>query len=563
MTLLSSKRYDKKEFWIFFTILTLLSLFMILWCGPLSAYPGHDYYFHCHRFEVLIDAIHNGNFPVHIDYQTLYGYGYFSQAFYPELVLAPFALVGTFTGASFAYNLMIFTYTLLCGLFMYFAVNGVFKNSFAASISAIIYTFSTYHFYDWYNRAALGEAISFAFIPLIFLGLYHIIIGDYKKWYIFTIGYSLLIYTHLLSSLMTFLVIVVLLLLTSKLLIKEPKRILFLLLAAGIILLIVASYLFPLIEQMLSNSFYYSNRENYTGYAKQTLSQMLWGVLSGLVYEGDTWHMRNVSGTGILPLVLVSLRLFVKEKTSLIRIADLCLFMGVILLVVISSLFPWGKLPLGFIQFPWRFYEFVVFFLSIAGAYYLSVLLTKEKFRIISGMLIIIFTIITMVIGNNSYKFITILSREDSPVWFTKNPTVDNHFHLGMFEYLPEKVPSLSFIEERKDSVKVLNSDTEINDFAKNNGLISFNIKTEEQEKIELPFIYYKGYKAVNKDKEEFPVSESNHGLVQVEIAKSTDIKVYYAGTIIQKLSWYITLLSVLGLAVYIIYFRRENRVSV
>ncbi len=171
----------KYDFRIFLVLLFSLSLFMICWFGPLSVYAGHDYYFNIGRFEMLIQTIKAGNYPIYIDYNTLEGYGYFTKGFYPDLVLFPFALLAILTGAGIAYNLMIFTMTFLCGLFMYNAVKVVFGNSFVSAISAILYTFSAYHLFDWYNRAALGESISFTFLPLVFLGLYHIIKGDYKK----------------------------------------------------------------------------------------------------------------------------------------------------------------------------------------------------------------------------------------------------------------------------------------------------------------------------------------------------------------------------------------------
>lgn len=561
MESISENTNKKREFWTFFTVLTFLSLFMVLWSGPLSEYPGHDFYFHFGRFETLINALKESNYPIYLDYSTLEGYGYFTKAFYPDLVLLPFAILAMATNSIFAFNAMVFTYTLLCGLFMYRAVNYIFKCSFAAAISAIVYTFSTYHFYDWYNRTALGEAISFAFLPLVFLGLYHILRGDYKKWYILVVGYSLLIYTHLLSSFLAFIVIALFLLLAGRYLVKEPKRILYLSLATGVTLLIVSSYLFPMIEQMFSDTLYYSIRNNETGYTKQTIGQMFWGVLTGIAYEGDTWHMRNVSGTGILPLFLIIFRLFVKEKTKSRDIADICLLVGVILLLMISSFFPWGKLPLGFIQFPWRLYEFVVFFLSISGAFYLSAVLVRQKYRVVSASAILIFTLMTMIIANNSYKFITKAMMDESPEWYTMNPSLENYYHLGNYEYLPTKVSSLGFIAERGDGVKCSKPDTEILDFTKDNGVISFNIKTDSKERIELPFIYYKGYKAVNAELEEFLVGRSDHGLVEALVDKSTDIMVYYGGTITQKISWIVSLLSVLVLCVYIFIYRNKNRV--
>lgn len=562
MDLLSKKATKKAEFWIFFSILTLLSLFMVLWCGPLSEYSGHDFYFHLNRFQVLIDALKDSHYPIYIDYRTLEGYGYFTKAFYPDLTIMPFAAIGIITGPLPAYHVMMLTLNVLCGLFMYLAVNTVFKNSFVAFVSSIVYTFSPYHLFDWYNRAALGEAISFTFLPLVFLGLYHIIAGDYKKWYILTIGYSLIIYTHLLSSFLTFMATVLLLLLCYKPLLKEPKRIKYLLLAAVVTIPVIASYLFPMLEQMLSNTFYYSINENVPGHKKQRLIEMFWGMLNGAVYPDNPWHMNNVCGTGPLLILLVLLRFFVREKTNLRRIADLCLLIGIIFLFMISAYFPWGRLPFDFVQFPWRLYEFVAFFLSISGAYYLSVLVKSKGVTILACSLIVVAATAMTVKSDSNYKrWQGVVKEYAPPHWFGGEPSIVNRYLLGMYEYLPVKVPSLDFVNERRDSIATFNADTQISNFSKEKGFISFDIKTETQDKVELPLVYYKGYKATNMAKEELKVEESNHGLVQVNIDKSTNIEVYYYGTIVQKISWYISIFSVLGLIIYIIYFRRNRAI--
>lgn len=559
MKLFSDKQISRKsEFWIFFAILSLLSLFMVWWYGPQSEYSGHDYYFHLRRFGVLIEALRNGNYPTYLDYGTLEGYGYFTQAFYPDLMLVPFAAIGILTGTVFAYNIMIFTFTLLCGLFMYYAVNIVFKNSFIASISSILYTFSVYHLFDWYDRGALGEAISFTFLPLIFLGLYHIIMGDYKKWYILTIGYTLLIYTHVLSSFLTSIAVILILLICSKSLVKEPKRILYLLLAGVVTLPLVAGYLLPMLEQMSSNTFYYSINENDTGQNKLSLREMLWGLLSGVIYHTKTWDMKNICGTGPLLILLVILRFFVREKTIFRQIADLCLLIGLIFLFMVSFLFPWGRLPLGFIQFPWRLYEFVVFFFAVAGTYYLSALLKSNKQRILTGAGIVIFTLVVIVMANNNYTYWqSLVKGYASPAWFTDNPTPENRYHLGGYEYLPVKVPSPEFIHERGDIVRTQNQNTEINAFSKNKGIVTLSVKTTIPDKIELPLVYYKGYKAIAASKE-LSVEESDYGLVQVSVDDSADIQVYYAGTVIQKVGWYFSLFSIIVFIGYIILSRRK-----
>lgn len=550
------KTDSKYSFWIFLSLLFALSLFMACWFGPVSAYAGHDYFFNIGRFNVLIDALKSGDYPIYIDYNALEGYGYFTKGFYPDLIILPFAALGILTGTIAAYNVMIFTMTFLCGLFTYIAVNTVFRNTFVASASAILYTFSAYHLFDWYNRAALGESLSFTFLPVIFLGLYHIIKGDYRKWYLLTIGYSLLIYTHLLSSVLTFITLALIVIICYKPLTKEPKRIGYLVLAAIITLPIVSSYILTLLEQMTSNTFYYSIKENITGQTKLGLQDLGWGLLSGIAYP----KTENMAGTGPLLICLVLLRLFVKEKNSHVRIADFCLFTGVILLLFASAIFPWGRLPLGFIQFPWRLYEFIIFFFAICGAYYLSMIVKTKKQQIVAGSIIVLFTLITFVVNNNNYKYWQSLAISEAPHWFTGVASVDNEYYLGGLEYLPVKVPSHHYIHERGDTIISESQGSVISNFTRNTGITSFEIKTSSPQKLELPLVYYKGYRAAYLDKKEgIPVTESENGLVQIEADKSGQIEVVYRWTATQQYSWYISILSTIGLIIYIFVSKRKR----
>ena len=62
-------------------------------------------------------------------------------------------------------------------------------------------------------------------------------------------------------------------------------------------------------------------------------------------------------------------------------------------------------------------------------------------------------------------------------------------------------------------------------------------------------------------DNEKLPlvVSESKRGLLQVEVKQSGRLEVYYKGTIVQKISFYITIIGIILLVVYIISMNRRR----
>ncbi|MDR2954598.1 MAG: hypothetical protein LBV43_05915 [Prevotella sp.] len=542
----------RNHFWVFSSILALLSLFMIFVYQPLC--PGQDYFFHARRLQALIDGLFDNPFMIYLDYAAVDGYGYFTKAFYPDLLLIPFALIGYFTGFTFAYQLLIFTFTFLCGIFTYKAVNYIYNNPYAAAISALLYTFCIYRLLDIYNRAAIGEAMSFTFVPIVFLGLYHIIKGDYRKWYIIAIGFSLMIFTHLISSVLMFITVLIFCAIYWKSLFRDPKRIYYLLLAGGITIILTAYYIFPMLEQMLSNTFYYESRDimSKTEDATDGLHWIIWGMFTGIVHPYQVF----IPGIGIFLTLAIALRLFVNEKTKELRSVDIGVIVGLVYIFAVSNFFPWSVYPfklLNFIQIPWRLYEFSSFLFAVAGGYYISRILITNKRRLLNAVILVIGLTVMMLSDSQFYHEI----RSNRPI--TQQADITNDYHLGGLEYFPEKLPSIQFVHQRGNVIIPTDEKALISNIERERGKTSFDlVSSGNNTSLELPLTYYKGYKATLNNKE-IPVSESKNGLIQVSSSGSGKIDVYYGGTTTQKGSWFITLISIAALCVYIIFIRRKE----
>lgn len=549
------KIYEKKKyhFWIFFMILVALSLIMMYAYKPLC--PGMDFHFHYRRLQALMDGIKENHMLIYLDYNAIDGYGYFTKAFYSDFILIPFAIIGNLTNVVFAYQSMIFITTLACGLFTYWCVDKIYNNKLAAGISAILYTFAYYRLLDIYDRAAIGEALSFTFIPIVFLGLYHIITGDYKKWYILSIGVSLIILTHLISAVLTFVTIIIFLVIYHKRLIKEPKRIVYLIIAGLVCVLLTAYYVYPMLEQMQGGDFYYETK-NLTAKAEDAklgFNWIIWGLFSGIVHPAQAF----VPGTGIMLTLAVALRLFVDRKSNLLKITDILVVIGLLYILASSILFPWGVFPfnkLNFIQLPWRLYEFTSFFFAVAGGFYLTQALKSRKRILIACLGFIIITVFGIISMGKAYQ--DIRCKRD----IAEKPVVGNNYNLGGMEYIPSKVPSIEYIAERgSDSITTRYEQTAISNFNRSRGKTSFDIKLNNtQEVLELPLFYYKGYAATINSKP-IAVEESKNGLVQIPMEQSGRVEAYYGGTTVQKVSYYITMISSILLSVYIFSTRRYN----
>ena len=503
----------------------------------------------------------HGTFPIYIDYSNVDGYGYFTKGFYSDVILIPFAIIGIFTSTYFAYDVMIFTMTVLCGLFMYHTIKIIYKSGYAAAISAILYTFAVYRLYDIYQRGALAEALSFTFLPLVFLGIYHVVKGDYKKWYILAIGYSLLIYTHVIASVLMFVTLLIILVVYYKPIIKEPKRIGYLFLAGIVTFIIVSSFILPTLEQLSSNSFYLDSRRpgGGAGYGKVGFDLIGWGFLSGIAYPQKLW-----TGIGIVLTGVVLLRFFINGKRSKqLKSVDIGVFIGIFFIIAISRIFPWGRFPfslLGFIQYPWRLYEFVSFFFAIAGGYYLSLIFIKYKQRLIAGIIIIGLTMITTYIHSENFKFLynsgalQVYDGESD-----ENPGFHNRYHTIGGEYFPSRLPAIEYIRDRGEIVEYQSQDTQILNFKRDYNVTTFDVILSKSDSLVLPLLYYYGYNATLNGKN-MPVVQSEYGLVQIPVDESGKIEVYYKGTTLQYISFYLSVLAITALCIYIILFRQKQR---
>jgi len=539
----------KYHFWIFLIILAMLGVWMV-YCYSQSY--GHDFFFHERRFNALTEALQNGTFPYYTDYLAINGYGYFTKGFYPDFILIPFALIDVVSGYHYGYTIMIYTMTILCGIFMYKMIISIRNNTFVASVAAILYTYSCYRVLDVYRRAALGEALSFTFLPIVFLGLYHIIKGDYKKWYVIAIGFALLILTHVISSILMFVTLIIFLAIYHRDLLKEPKRIYYLILAGIVTVPLAAYYLFPFLEQFQSNTFYFETLPA-AEVADSTLpfTDMVWALFYGIIQ----YEQFFIPALGILLSGVIFIRIFIYAKSNQLKTADTLAIIGIAYLIAVMPFFPWNIFPfslLNIIQLPWRLFEFVTFFFSISGAYYLFLLLTTRKRKHIGYLAVIVFSALLMVSDGVDVRNKTVRLREDM------TPTVENKYNLIGMEYMPAKVPSLEYPNDRGDTIISKQGYSDISDFKRKESIISFNKQSDKDDELELPLLYYKGYAAYIGN-QSLLVKESDNGLVEITVNESGNVKVYYKGTIIQKLGFYITILSAILLCIYIFVYRKKR----
>ena len=115
-------------------------------------------------------------------------FGYSWNLFYGPLSTYGLILMKFISGNFItAYKVFCFLCLALSGIFMYKFLISITKNSNTSLLVSVIYLTFPYHLTDWYIRNALGEFMSFMFVPLVFLGLYNLF-NTQENYYYLTFG---------------------------------------------------------------------------------------------------------------------------------------------------------------------------------------------------------------------------------------------------------------------------------------------------------------------------------------------------------------------------------------
>src|SRR3989338_301809 len=177
-------------------------------------FPMHDDTQVARVFE-MGKALKDGVFPVRWVADLGYGYGYPIFNFYAPLA---YYVGGFFNILGFdaltATKIMMILGILLSGVFMYLLARE-FWGKLGGVVSGLFYVYAPYHALDIYVRGDVAEFWSYAFIPLMFWGVYKVFKDPKWKWAVAgSLGYAGVILSHNLTAMMVtpFLIIVVIIL---------------------------------------------------------------------------------------------------------------------------------------------------------------------------------------------------------------------------------------------------------------------------------------------------------------------------------------------------------------
>lgn len=557
-----------------FVVIIILSYFSYKPLLNPGFFPIHDDTQVARVFE-MTNALKDGMFPVRWVQDLGYGYGYPIFNFYNPF---PYYLGGFFgffgTDALIATKIVMLLGILLSGFAM-FVLARQFWGDLGGILAGLFYVYAPFHAVDIYVRGDIAEFWAYAFIPLLFYGLWKIV-KEKKFIYIAltSIVYALLISSHNLTAMMVspfLLVFIIYLILKEKT--KQRKNSLYLFSSLFLGIILSAFYAFPALLEMN-----YSNVLSQIGggadfrdhfVCKEQLWTSIWGYggsvkgcSDGISFMIGKYHI-------LLSVILFSLSVIFmfwkknssligkdKEKFLLIIISFTGFLISVFFMLEISKPIWEFIKPMEFFQYPWRFLLMASFFTSFISG---SLLWFLFKFTKSIYLKYIWASLLFLFIISVSLKFFVPQIELNK-----KSADYINQYNLKWTtsrisdEYMPKNFNKPTNFNEIRDFNSLQNANVTLNNIDKKTQEINLNLSVSKDTLVIFPIAYFPSWKAyVNT----VPAEITNKdGQILFNLKSGIHkINFKFVSTPVQKVSNLISVAGILVLTIGIIYSRKKH----
>lgn len=567
---------------LFFGIFSFLLTFVFIKLGTIVL--SADGSFHFSRIEELYDNFRNGKLSF-IASHTFSSTGVGTFLFYPSVLLYPWIILRLILSPVTSFYVW---YGLMLFVTMYIAYYSMWlfeKDRVRAIIFGILYTIFPYHIHLGIAHLVVGEFLAYTFIPLFFIGLYYCLV-DRKKWYLLGIGWTLILYSHIVSAYITLLGAIAISIIYMIIDVKSIKRVMINLSKNTILVILLSSFiLIPFVT-------------DFIGAGIKAPNGAIFGYL-GSFQEIFLESMKNATDTnrsvGIFAIFTTIVGCYFVRKS---RVEERIAYgLGVFILLCTSTIFPWrlfnntivGRV-LGAIQFPYRLNTYVGFFLMITFSLILSRLIhsisnRNAKVLLISGIMIFL---MVSYYGSLTDLFVKIHDSQENLLGkntklvktipneaIIKNSNYHNIFDYSILYGEIDYYPSVSFnnLQEGNDITKEVNP--KINSILSHKVIIDgkekaktpkvaanyieYDVKINEKKKIDVPVLVYKRTKVVLNGKN-IGYTVSSRGTVMIDGNKgSNKISVTYQPSKLLYIGMMISVITWISLLIGLIFSRKKN----
>ena len=538
--------------------------------------PGADMTFHLLRIEGVKDALLSGQFPARMHPNWLQGHGYAAGIFYSDFFLyfpAVLRIMG-FTVQT-AYKCYKFVVNITTCLIAFYSFSKMFKNRELGLLGSFLYTFQVVRLINIYGVDAVGQYTAMSFLPLIVYGFHCIFTKnreeeDYKySFIVLALGLSGIIESHVLTCVISALFILLLCVICLPKL-RNIKIFLELVKTVVLTLLLNAWYLVPFLDYNFSMDFAVTK-------GGATLKQIqTWGMYIPQLFEafplGGQYGASDASrgipgettysmGLGIVIAFFVILFLlfvskkFRKDKTCLVTIS-----FAIVALIMATIHFPWDKLAksngilrqlIATLQFPYRMMTIAPLFIIVALLCCLKIM-ENEKAVAIIACCTIMGTVMT------AWFFMdTTMTESGGYVRIYDETSMGNgYISGGEYVLLGTDTHLLTY------KAPVYSEGVMFNSWYKNgcNVQLDLDMAAGSDGYVELPLLYYKGYKAVESGGFELPVVCGDNNVVRVIVPSGFQgiIDVDFVSPWYWRVSELVSMMALVGIGLWILKCRRS-----
>lgn len=556
---------------------------MLIGFGLLASMPlfsdfimeGDDLGYHVARINAIYKGLKAGELPVYLGSSQMGGFGMLSGTMYPQLFLYPVALLRFFRiSLMMCYKLLVAGINIGSAFTAYYAAKSICKSAMIGFWASVFYTFSIYRLTNVYFRAALGESLAMVFLPLVIWGIYEVLWGNFKKWYILAFGVGGVLQSHVLSAEMCVFFLgmeTVVWLICRKRRNLFGRRFLAGIKAVVMTILVNAFFLIPFLffagEDL--QCFHMPNQLSETAlYFSQMFSLFADAQGSDLKLGSTAGEMPHTIGAVLLlGAILMCVESFKeRDKSPEMQVGQRCLLYGMIALFMSSWLFPWERLQntewlysvITSLQFAWRFLGPASALLSVSaavGAVHFVKRVPDCKW--LYGVCAV------LVICGTSYFFG--MKGAVSEQYNQKMEFNGAGYTDSMYMYSDgESFKALHLNYERSDSYIVTKYGTEVeySDFRRKGMQLMVTVNSSEhtEDYLLFPFYYYPGY-VVFVDGEPVEILAIDNRVACKLPIDTADIKVYYRGMPSFAVANFVSVLTIAGIIIYnVVIVIRKNR---
>lgn len=560
-------------------VLFILLLASLYTCLPLMndfLYVGHDEKFHLGRLDGIAQAFENGQFPMYLNMVQQKGYGEATPIMYPQVFLyLPALLMCAGMSLMNAYKLLLACLNVMGIVIAYFSFRGVFQRRGPALCAALSYCLCIFRLSETYTREALGESLAMCFLPLVFYGFYEIFSGNQKKWIWLAFGYTGVISSHVLTTMIVavFSALYILILIPRLCKCHQMRRFLAFFKAVAVTILLNLYFLLPMMDYYLHENF--NLRQDSDSGLSVNASGVYLSQLFGIFYSGDTDYFSHAYGQtmGELPLTIGLLLtggmlLFVwlrfldgkKQKSPASTLGTYSLFGAAVSIFLSLWIFPWqGIAELRFvnklksIQLVWRFLTTADLFASVVlGCAVIIFAERKPEMRrrmyavVVLAAFACSFYYMDSISNNTSYYDRTLV-----------NECGDDTLYL---------YPETDLSVQDQITIRSSAEGTHISNFTKNETTVTFSYQLPEEiheATLSMPLYYYPNYHATMNGLE-IPIQKDEQGLVSIQVSESSgNVSICYVPEHSWQAAELLSFLAWLAVIVYLCILNKKKKSGV